>query len=150
MLPKLHKDPIDYRYIAAGTRASTKGLAKILTAMIKLLSTTMQQYTKSEFKFNNTSGWWIVKNKDATINILNFLNNIGQTNNIKSFDFKKLYTNPPHAKVLLMVKELIELCFEYKETKYINVSKNIQLHGLIKRLGTPTNFGLATAHIHPH
>ena len=123
MLPKFHKNLIDYRYIAVGTIASTKYLAKILSAMLKLLSTTLQQYSKYKFKFDNTSGFWIVKNKEATINHLTFLNNIGKTKNIKSFDFKKLYTNLPHAKVLEKIIELILLCYGYKDSKYINISK---------------------------
>ena len=83
MLPKFHKNPIDYRYIAAGTKASTKCLAKILSAMLKLLSTTLQQYSKYKFKFDNTSAFWIVKNKEATLDHLTFLNNIGKTKNIR-------------------------------------------------------------------
>ena len=123
MLPKFHKNPIDYRYIAAGRKSSTKILSKILSSVFKLMLTQLKQYDNFKFKFKNTSGHWIVNNKEDTLFNLNFLNNLGSSRSIKSFDFKKLYTNLPHDKLVDKMSELIKLCFSEKKVNYINVSK---------------------------
>ena len=69
-----------------------------------------------------SSGDWIVKNKDNTINNLEYLNRTSTARNIKSFDFKKLYTNLPHDKVIDKVSGLIKLAFQDREMAFINIS----------------------------
>ena len=43
-----------------------------------------------------------------------------------SFDFKRLYTNIPHDKVIKKVSDLINRCFDEKKVKYINVFANFK------------------------
>ena len=63
MLPKFHKPVIDFRYIAAGKKSSTKTLSKLLSSVFKLLDKTLNYMDNYKFKFKNTSGYWIAKNK---------------------------------------------------------------------------------------
>ena len=55
MIPKFHKSTFDFRYIAAGTKCSTKPLAKILT-FLKLIDTTLKYSDNFQFKFKDTLG----------------------------------------------------------------------------------------------
>ncbi len=126
MIPKFHKPSLDFRYIAAGTRCSTKPLAKILTGVLKLVDTTLNYSDNFQFKFKDTSGYWIVKNKDKQVSILEYLNNCSSAKSVNSFDFKKLYTNIPHDKVLDKISELVKRCFDEKKLKFINVSTNFK------------------------
>ena len=71
---------------------------------------------KYEFKFKGTSGYWCVKNKDQVVSKLNYLNNLHYANSVASFDFKKLYTNLPHVKVIDKITELIFRCFDNKKS----------------------------------
>ena len=121
-IPKFHKNPTDFRYIAAGVKSSLKTLSKILSGALKLVSSHFDKHCKYKFKFKNTSGYWIVKNKDNTINNLEYLNRTSTARNIKSFDFKKLYTNLPHDKVIDKVRGLIKLAFQDREMAFINIS----------------------------
>ena len=111
MLPKFHKPVIDFRYIAAGKKSSTKTLSKLLSSVFKLLDKTLKYMDNFKFKFKNTSGYWIAKNKDDCLSALNYLNNATYANTIASFDFKKLYTNLPHDKVISKISDLITRCF---------------------------------------
>jgi hypothetical protein len=79
-------------------------------------------YYNFDFKFKNASGYWIVKNKDSAIFNLNYLNNKSSAESIFSFDFKKLYTNLPHDKVVEKISALLDKCFKRKELGFINVS----------------------------
>ena len=42
IIPKFHKPTLDFRYIAAGTKYSTKPLAKMLTGVFKLIDRTLK------------------------------------------------------------------------------------------------------------
>ena len=83
----------------------------------------MKHYDNYKFKFKDTSGFWVVQNKDTTLTNLNYLNNIGKAHTIKSFDFKKLYTNLPHDKVISKMSDIIARCFTEKKVKFVNVSQ---------------------------
>ena len=124
MIPKFHKPTLDFRYIAAGTKCASKPLAKLLTGVFKLIDNTLKFSDKFQFKFKDTSGYWIVKNKDEQVSVLDYLNNSNMAKSINSFDFKKLYTNIPHDKVIDKISDLIKRCFDDKKVKYINVSTN--------------------------
>ena len=53
-----------------------------------------------------------MKNKDEQVSVLDFLNNCRLAKSINSFDFKKLYTNIPHDKVIKKVSDLMKRCFD--------------------------------------
>ena len=84
MIPKFHKPTLDFRYIAAGTKCSTKPLAKILTGVFKLIDRTLKYSDNFQFKFKDTSGYWIVKNKDEQVSVLDYLNNCRLAKSINS------------------------------------------------------------------
>jgi hypothetical protein len=52
------------------------------------------------FYSKEAAGYFIAKNKEKAIGDLNYLNHTFNGNSIMSFDFKKLYTNLPHDKVI--------------------------------------------------
>ena len=112
-----------------------KPLSKILSGVLTLINKFLKSYSNYKFKFDNTSGYWIVNNKDVVIDHLNFLNNTSKASSIKSFDFKKLYTNLPHAHVITSISELINFTFTQKQMRYINVSKNFVASWSNKGLG---------------
>ena len=135
LFPKFHKKKLDYRYIAAGKISSTKLLSKIFTAILKLTDRTLKFSDNFQFNFKNASGYWIAKNKDAAVSNLNYLNHSRHANSIGSFDFKKLYTNLPHDKLIEKISELIKRCFDEKKLSYINVSDNLVARWSSKKQG---------------
>ena len=100
MVPKFHKRTIDFRYIAAGIKSSTKTLSKILSGVLSLVDKTIMRMDNYKFKFKGSSRYWIVKNKEAVTSKLNYLNNMRYARSVSSFDLKKLYTNLPNDKVI--------------------------------------------------
>ena len=78
------------------------------------------------FKFKGTSGYWIVKNKDAVTSKLNYLNNMRYAKSIVSFDVKKLYTNLPHNKEIEKISDLVNRCFIDSKVEFINVDSEFK------------------------
>ena len=60
------------------------------------------------------------------VSVSDYLNNCRLAKSINSFDFKQLYTNIPHDKVIEKVSDLIKRCFDEKKVKYTNVSANFK------------------------
>ena len=135
LLPKFHKPQMDYRFIAAGKKSSLKELSTILCSVLKLVDRTFKFSDSFKFRFKNTAGYWIAKSKDAAIDSLNYLNNIGSATSIRSFDFKKLYTNLPHDQVLAKISSLLKRCFEEKDVAFINVSNSFNASWSSKQKG---------------
>ena len=121
VLPKFHKPQLDFRYIAAGTRCSTKKISKILSGILKLCDKTLKHDDDFKFKFKYTTGYWVTKSNDSTIYNLNYLNNVSSAKSVDSFDFKKLYTNIPHDKVIDKISDLIKRCFMIKKVDFIKI-----------------------------
>ena len=64
------------------------------------MDNTLKASDKFRQKFKDVSGYWVTKNKDEAVSILDYLNNINFASSVNSFDFKKLYTNIPPDDVL--------------------------------------------------
>ena len=134
-LPKFHKPNLDFRYIAAGKKCTLKPLSKILTSILKLLDNTIRVRENFFCKFKNTNTYWICKNKESCVERLDFDNKNCVASSLRSFDFKKLYTNIPHKDVIDKICILLKECFEEKEAIYINVNKRLKANWSTKKSG---------------
>ena len=134
-LPKFHKPCLDFRYIAAGKKCTLKPLSKILTSILKLLDNTVRVRETYFCKFKNINTYWICKNKEACVERLDFENRNCVASSLRSFDFKKLYTNIPHKDVIDKICMILKECFEVKEAMYINLNKSLNAKWSIKKSG---------------
>ena len=130
-----HKRTIDFRYIAAGIKSSTKTLSKILSGVFSLVDKTIMRMDNYKFKFKGSSGYWIVKNKEAVTSKLNYLNNMRYARSVSSFDLKKLYTNLPNDKVIEKITDLVNRSFLDKKVEYINVNDKYKASWSAKKKG---------------
>ena len=120
MMPKFHKKPVGSRYIAASVSTSLKLLAKILSPILKDIQGKMKSKANYEFKFHDTSGFWIADNNFDMRKNLERLNNQKDARTINCFDFKTLYTNIPHNDLKERICNLIEEMFKLKEVEFVN------------------------------
>lgn len=66
--------------------------------------------------------FWVVRNNSQVIDAINELTKCRKENSITTFGFTILYTKLPHSKLLMVLNNLIDFCFDAGETKYIIVS----------------------------
>ena len=100
-IPKMHKNPIRFRFIIASPVCSIKPLPKDITTILKLL------YEKVERYHTKGKVWSGIKRKAAK--------------SMHTFDFLTLYTEVPHDKLLYVLNEITDFAFKGKTRDYVTV-----------------------------
>ena len=111
-LPKLHKNPIKFRFIIAAPKCSVKPLSKAVTKILKLFHQQIEEYNKKCCYFSSVKSFWVIQNNEEVIKSIKKINKRKNARTISKFDFSTLYTKIPHEKLLSVMNELIEFCFQ--------------------------------------
>ena len=123
MIPKFHKRPYKYRFIAGASSATTKKLSTDVNICLKLIKKLHKGYCKTIYNRNGFNYFWSVDNSKEA---LDKFNNVNNPASIYTYDFSTLYTNLP---LDLVKKELFEMIDRYfdinerKNNKYIMVNQ---------------------------
>ena len=83
MIPKFHKKPERYRFIAGVSNATTKRLAIDVNLCLKLIKKIHKGYCKSIYNRNGYNYFWRVDNSREVLDKLNNVNNPS----IHTYDF---------------------------------------------------------------
>ena len=65
--------------------------------------------------------FWILQNNNSVIGVVNELTKCRKGNYISTFNFPPLYTKLPHNKLLMVLNNLTDFCFDGGESNFINV-----------------------------
>ena len=131
MIPKFHKRPYEYRFIAGASNATTKRLAIDVNLCLKLIKKIHKGYCKSIYNRNGYNYFWSVDNSKE---VLDKLNNVNNPSSIHTYDFSTLYTNLPLDLVRNELFEMIDRYFdinERKSNKYIVLNHFWELLSLL-------------------
>ena len=116
-LPKLHKNPIKFRFIIAAPNCSIKPLSQTVTKIFKLFYRQIETYNKKSQFFSYVKTFWVIQNNENVIKSINKLNKQNSAKSINTFDFSTLYTKIPHARLLDVLNELVDFCFQGRTRK---------------------------------
>ena len=75
--------------------------------------------------FTGINTFWVVQNNKPVIDVMNVMNGFNKqrkATSVSTFDFSMLYTKLPHNKLLMVLNNLIDFCFDGGESKYIIVN----------------------------
>ena len=114
MIPKFHKRPYKYRFIAGASSATTKKLSIEVNLCLKLIKKIHKGYCKTIFNRNGFSYFWSVDNSAGA---LDKLNNVNNPSSVYTYDFSTLYTNLPLDLVKSELFEMIDRYFDINEKK---------------------------------
>ena len=114
MIPKFHKRPYKYRFIAGASNATTKQLSKDVNLCLKLIKKVHKGYCKAIQSRNGYNYYWSV---DNTNDVIDRLNNVKKPSSIHTYDFSTLYTNLPLDLVKRELFEMIDRYFDINERK---------------------------------
>ena len=121
-IPKKHKKPLKARFIIASTKCSLKALSKSITSVFSLFYKQIENYDKKCFYFSGVKGFWVVQDNKPVIEALEKISKRGKARSINTFDFSTLYTNIPHDKLLYVLNNIIDFCFNGGEHQFLKVS----------------------------
>ena len=121
-LPKLHKNPYSYRFIAASSACTTKPLSKLLTQCLKLVLKHYSQYCAGIERKTGINCFWVVKN---STDILNSLTKVRKASHLDSFDFSTLYTKISHNLLKEHMTKLITDAFSCRKASHIKIDEKV-------------------------
>ena len=104
-LPKMHKNPIGSRFIAASSACTTKPLSQLLTSSLKLITMHFKHVQYCE-KYR-CQLFFDHRQCRGSPKKLKKVNRTKTVRNFDIFDFSTLYTNIPHDLLLDSISQLI-------------------------------------------
>ena len=66
--PKLHKNPIKFRFIIAAPNCSIKPLSKAITKIFRLFYKQVETYNAKSFFYSQVKTFWVIQNNEHVIN----------------------------------------------------------------------------------
>ena len=111
--PKLHKSPVKHRFTAGSSKCTTKELSSLLTKILTVIKTGLENYYSIKTSHTAVNNLWILKN---STNLLSSLGHLGvhRATSIQTFDFSTLYTSIPHDLLKSHMNSIINNAFKYK------------------------------------
>ena len=110
--PKMHKNPIGFRFIVASKSCSTKPLTAVMSNVFKVLYHHVESFHRKSRFFSGFSKFWVVQNSSPVIEHLNRINAKKKAKRISTFDFATLYTTLPHDLLVKTLTEIINFVFD--------------------------------------
>lgn len=123
-LPKLHKNPIKFRFIIAAPNCSVKPLSQAITKVFKLFYRQIEGYNLKSYFFSNVKTFWVIQNNEEVIKCIKRLNKRNALRSMSTFDFSTLYTKIPHDKLLEVMNEITDFCFQGGTHEQLSLSKS--------------------------
>ena len=125
-IPKLHKMPYKFRFIAGARHSSLKPVAVLLHRILGQVLKMFHSYCLSVTNRTNMKVYWAVK---SSCEVLSMLDNVKKPECLFSADFSTLYTSLPHTEVKkqiryilnLVMKNYLFICGNWRETWASNV-----------------------------
>ena len=110
-MPKMHKNPVDARFIVASANCSTKPLSKVVSGVFKLIFMQIQNFHDKITFYSKYNKFWVVENSSPVINKLSSINSKKRAKEISTFDFKTLYTKIDHSNLIERLNNIIDFAF---------------------------------------
>ena len=123
-IPKMHKNPVDSRFIVASAKCSTKPLSKAVSTVFKLIFKQIQNFHDKSTFYSRYNKFWVIENSSPVINKLDKINVKKRAKEISTFDFKTLYTKIDHDNLLHRLYGIIDFSFKGGSRRFIAFNDN--------------------------
>ena len=111
-IPKLHKNPVKFRFIIASKYCTTKTLSKNVSSIFSLFQRQIDTYHKKSHFFSGIKSYWIVQDKAPVLEAVKKSLARRSAKCLSSFDFSTLYTKIPHDKLIDVLTNIIDFVFK--------------------------------------
>ena len=110
--PKLHKNPVKFRFIIASKYCTLKSLSKNVSSVFSLFNKQIETYSKKSHYYSGVKSYWIISNRDPVLDTVRKSISRKSAKCVSSFDFSTLYTKIPHDKLLDVLYKVIDFAFK--------------------------------------
>ena len=111
-IPKLHKNPVKFRFIIASKHCTTKRLSKNLSSIFTLFQKQIDTYYAKAHFYSGIKSYWIINNRDPVLRAVSKSQARRSAKCVTSFDFSTLYTKIPHDKLIDVLNKIIDFVFK--------------------------------------
>jgi hypothetical protein len=118
-IPKLHKSPHKYRFIAGARCSSMKPISMHLHYILRFLRNFLRNYCAKIQRLTGRKIFWSIDNSEQAINRIRSTKNVS---NLISADFATLFTKLPHATIKRCLVQLIDLGFNNSKKQFLATS----------------------------
>lgn len=121
-IPKLHKTPHKFRFIASSKASSIKPLSILLDNILGHIKNHFRNICKKIFKRTGINPWWSIDSTYDYIDICNKIQNNGIRNkHIFSGDFSDMFTSCKHQTMLANLCSVVDICFKNSGCTFLRV-----------------------------
>ena len=121
--PKLHKNPVKFRFSIATKYCTIKHLSKNISSIFSLFNKQIETYNKKSRYYSGIKSYWIIQNRDPVLEAVNKSVSRKSAKCVSSFDFSTLYTKIPHDKLLEVLEKIIDFVFKGGTRKKIAINR---------------------------
>ena len=125
-IPKLHKNPVKFRFIIASKHCTTKTLSKNVSSIFSLFQKQVDTYYKKSHFFSGIKSYWVVQDRGPVLESVKKSLARRSAKCLSSFDFSTLYTKIPHDKLIDVLTKIIEFVFKGGTRNKISIHKSGQ------------------------
>ena len=116
-IPKLHKNPFKFRFIAGARNCTTKSLSVMVNLGLKVVKDNFRTYCDAIFRNSGYKYFWSI---NSTLEFIRKINNVN-VHSLQVYDFSTLYTNIDQAKILEHLVSVFNLVFNDSRRKFLCV-----------------------------
>ena len=110
--PKLHKNPVKFRFIIASKYCTLKHLSKNISSIFSLFNKQIETYNRKAHYYSGVKPYWIISNRDPVLKTVRKSVPRKSAKSVSSFDFSTLYTKIPHDKLFDVLYKIIDFAFK--------------------------------------
>ena len=122
--PKLHKNPIGFRFIVASKACSTKPLTKVVSRIFKMIFAHVESFHNKSRFYSSFKKFWVVQNSFPILEKMDRINLKKNAKSLYTFDFSTLYTTIPHKLLIEVLSNIIKFVFKSNSNKKIGFSES--------------------------
>ena len=127
-IPKLHKNPYKFRFIAAGRTCTMKPISILLDIILKHMKTHMKNYCNRIFKTNGINCWWTINSTKEFIERASRSQRHNNGLRIFTGDFASMFTSLKQDTILIALNKMTAHCFKnamnYGGNNYLTITNN--------------------------
>ncbi len=121
-IPKLHKSPYKFRFIASATKCSTKPISLLLLSILKKFTSHFKNYCNKIEHTARYNPYWPIDNSIAVLHKFSSNKQLQHATHIEAFDFSTLFPSLPHTEIKQSLHWLTDFLFKNSGKSFMAVS----------------------------